>query len=245
MGIVAYFTLSDRPETARWLTPRQLRIITAELEAERAAKAGHSRTSFSSALRDRRLYVLLGMSIGLIAGGAGIPLWLPTIIRQAGIINVWTIGLMAACPYIVAVVVQQLIARHSDRVQERRWHAALPAAVCGVGWILLAAFQQQSLGGPGHPDDYDGGLPGCDRPILDDARLVSVRFRGGGRHCLDHHCRRDRRLLCTNHRRLDRVTHRQPVLRSDLLRRDHDRRRHPSAAGHFADAGRWPSRCSV
>ncbi len=140
MGIVAYFTLSDRPETARWLTPRQLRIITGELEAERAAKAGHSRTSFSSALRDRRLYVLLGMSIGLIAGGAGIPLWLPTIIRQAGITNVWTIGLMAACPYIVAVVVQQLIARHSDRVQERRWHAALPAAVCGMGWILLAAF---------------------------------------------------------------------------------------------------------
>ncbi len=108
--------------------------------AEQQAKAGHDTASFGSALRDRRLYVLLGMSVGLIAGGAGIPLWLPTIIRQAGVTNVWVIGLMAALPYVVAMVVQQVIARHSDRVQERRWHAALPAAVCGLGWILLAAF---------------------------------------------------------------------------------------------------------
>jgi sugar phosphate permease len=140
MGVVAYFILSDRPETAHWLNPRQVGIIMAELDAERRAKAGHSRDSFGSALRDRRLYVLLGMSVGLIAGGAGIPLWLPTIIRQAGITNVWTIGLMAALPYVVAVVVQQAIARHSDRTQERRWHAALPALACAGGWFLLAAF---------------------------------------------------------------------------------------------------------
>ena len=140
MGVVAYFTLSDRPETAHWLNPRQVRIITAELEAEQQAKGGHSPSSFGSALRDRRLYVLLGMSVGLIAGGAGIPLWLPTIIRQAGVTNVWYIGLMAAIPYIVAIVVQQLIARHSDRTQERRWHAALPTLACALGWLLLAEF---------------------------------------------------------------------------------------------------------
>ncbi|MGI4943394.1 MAG: MFS transporter, partial [Janthinobacterium lividum] len=140
MGVVAYFTLADRPESAHWLAPQQVAIITAELEAERREKAGHSRTSFRAALMDRRLYVLLGMSVGLIAGGAGIPLWLPTIIREAGVTNVWTIGLMAALPYVVAVVVQQAIARHSDRTQERRWHAALPTLVCAAGWFLLAMF---------------------------------------------------------------------------------------------------------
>jgi sugar phosphate permease len=140
MGVVAYFTLADRPETAHWLNPRQISIITAELRAEQKVKEGHRPSSFGSALRDPRLYVLMGMSIGLIAGGAGIPLWLPTIIRQSGVSNVWYIGLMAAVPYVVAIVVQQLIARHSDRTQERRWHAALPTLACALGWLLLAQF---------------------------------------------------------------------------------------------------------
>jgi nitrate/nitrite transporter NarK len=140
IGVVAYFTLADSPETARWLTLRQVGIITRELEAERTGKGSHRPSDFGAALRDKRLYVLAAMSVALIAGGAGIPLWLPTIIRQSGVTNVWTIGLMAAIPYIVAVFVQQIIARHSDRTQERRWHAALPTLACALGWVLLAEF---------------------------------------------------------------------------------------------------------
>ena len=140
IGVVAYFTLADSPETARWLNPRQVRIITRELDAERTGKGSHRPSDFGTALRDKRLYVLAAMSVALIAGGAGIPLWLPTIIRRAGVTNVWTIGLMAAIPYIVAVVVQQIIARHSDRTQERRWHAALPTLACALGWVMLAEF---------------------------------------------------------------------------------------------------------
>jgi hypothetical protein len=78
------------------------------------------------------------MSIGLIAGGAGIPLWLPTIIRNVGVKDTFTIGLLAAIPYVVAIVVQQIVARHSDRTQERRWHAAIPTFACALGWVLLA-----------------------------------------------------------------------------------------------------------
>lgn len=138
MGVVAYFTLPDRPESATWLSSRQLEIITAELQAEQSSKAGKSHGDFLAALRDRRLYVLVGMSIGLIAGGAGIPLWLPTILRNVGVKDASTIGLLAAIPYLVAMVVQQIVARHSDKTQERRWHAAIPTFACALGWMLLA-----------------------------------------------------------------------------------------------------------
>jgi sugar phosphate permease len=138
MGIVVYFLLADRPESAQWLSPRQVEIITAELQAEQDSKRGRSHGNFLAALRDRRLYVLVGMSIGLIAGGAGIPLWLPTIIRNVGVKDTFTIGLLAAIPYVVAVFVQQIVARHSDRMQERRWHAAIPTFACALGWVLLA-----------------------------------------------------------------------------------------------------------
>jgi sugar phosphate permease len=141
MGVVAYLLLSDTPESAGWLTPRQKAIITAELQAESQAKQGRAHTNFAAALRDGRFYVLVGMSIGLIAGGSGIPLWLPTIIRASGVTNLWHVGLLSSVPYIVAVVVQQIVARHSDRVQERRWHAAIPTFACALGWVLLAQFQ--------------------------------------------------------------------------------------------------------
>jgi MFS family permease len=141
MGVVAYFLLTDSPEKTPWLTSRQKAIIVSELRAESQAKQGHAHTSFGAALRDRRFYVLVGMSIGLIAGGSGIPLWLPTIIRESGVTNVWHVGLLSIIPYIVAVIVQQLVARHSDRTQERRWHAAVPTLACALGWLLLSQFQ--------------------------------------------------------------------------------------------------------
>jgi D-galactonate transporter len=138
MGVVAYLILSDSPQTARWLTERQKSIIVSELQAEQQAKKATGHTQFGAALKDRRFYVLVGMSISLIAGGAGIPLWLPTVIRQSGIENVWHVGLLSTLPYIVGVAVQQIVARHSDKVQERRWHAALPTLACAVGWLALA-----------------------------------------------------------------------------------------------------------
>jgi len=42
------------------------------------------------------------------------------------------------------VVVQQLIARSSDRLRERRWHAAVPTLLCAIGWVLLP----QAMGHP-------------------------------------------------------------------------------------------------
>ncbi|QOZ48710.1 MFS transporter [Bradyrhizobium sp. CCBAU 53340] len=136
-GIAIYFVLADSPQTAKWLSAREVEIITAELQSEANAGQLLRQHSFAGALRDRRLYILAGMSVGLIAGGAGIPLWLPTILRGAGLHDPLSIGLFSAIPYIVAVVVQQLIARSSDRTRERRWHAAVPALLCALGWALL------------------------------------------------------------------------------------------------------------
>ena len=77
----------------------------------------------------------------LVAGGAGLQIWMPSIIRASGISNVWNIGLLSALPFVVAVIVQQLVARRSDRAQERRWHAAVPTFVAAIGWVLLTQIE--------------------------------------------------------------------------------------------------------
>jgi MFS family permease len=141
MGVVAYFVLSDSPEKAKWLTERQRAIITGELRQEAEAKRSHTHSSFMSALRDIRFYALTGMSVALAAGMGAMFLWLPTVIRQLGISNLAYVGLISAIPFGVGVLVQQLNARHSDKTQERRWHAGVPVLVAAAGWALLPQFQ--------------------------------------------------------------------------------------------------------
>jgi MFS family permease len=137
MGVIVYLFLADRPSTAKWLSPREREIVEAELASEATDKKVERHASFLGALTDLRVYSLVAMSICLIAGGAGISLWLPTIVRQSGVANVWYIGLLSAIPWAVAIIGQQLWARRSDRIGERRWHAAIPAFLTGLGWIVL------------------------------------------------------------------------------------------------------------
>lgn len=144
LGVAAYCLLSDTPADAKWLTDKQKALIAQDLAAETASRREPRQQNFADALRDKRLYVLAAMSIALISGIGGISLWLPTIVRSSGITNVLHIGLLSSIPYLVAVIVQQLVARRSDRMQERRWHAAVPAAIAAVGWFTLPFVQDQT-----------------------------------------------------------------------------------------------------
>lgn len=141
MGLVAYGVLADSPAGAKWLSSRQREVIQAELAAEANDQQVQRHHSFGAALADPRFYVLVGMSAGMIAGGAGIFLWLPTMIKQSGITNVSHIGWLSSLPFIVAIIAQQIWARHSDKAGERRWHAALPAFLAGLGWLLVPSVQ--------------------------------------------------------------------------------------------------------
>lgn len=141
MGVVVYFALADRPATAKWLSPREREIVESELAAEASATDVKRHASFLGALTDLRVYSLVAMSIGMIAGGAGISLWMPTIVKQSGVTNVWYIGLLSAIPWAIAITAQQIWARRSDRKGERRWHAAIPAFMAGLGWMLIPSVQ--------------------------------------------------------------------------------------------------------
>ncbi|MGE8623205.1 MFS transporter [Acinetobacter schindleri] len=143
MGIVLLYKLVDKPAQAKWLTQQEKDLLQAEFDAEDSVRktevGGHH--NFLSALRDLRFYSMAGMSMCLVAGGAGLQIWMPSIIRASGVSNVWNIGLLSALPFLVAVIVQQLIARRSDRAQERRWHAAVPTFVAAIGWVLLTQIE--------------------------------------------------------------------------------------------------------
>lgn len=142
MGVVTYLVLADRPADARWLTQAEKDVLTGELEAGDSRRGPVQHTNFLSALKDLRFWSMAAMAISLFAGTAGVQLWMPTILRGAGIVDIGTIGLISAGPFVLAVAVQQWVARRSDRVGERRLHAAVPCILGAMGWLLLIAWHQ-------------------------------------------------------------------------------------------------------
>jgi MFS family permease len=89
------------------------------------------------ALLDRRFVLLVVMAYALFTSASGIFLWLPTVLRNAGLTSLSQIGVVSMIPFSVGGVAQYLIGRRSDRVLERRWHSIIPALIGAVGWMLL------------------------------------------------------------------------------------------------------------
>jgi MFS family permease len=65
---------------------------------------------------------------------------MPTLVQEIGIPkkDYLAVGLVSAIPWGVAAVVMVIVARHSDRTGERRWHATVSLLVSALGLVLLA-----------------------------------------------------------------------------------------------------------
>ena len=116
-------------------------IITEDLAKSVSASKNGGEHSYMDAIRDPKLYWLSGMGIAVLVSTGGVFFWLPTIIRKSGIDNVMTIGILSVIPFLIALIVQYMNARHSDRTGERRWHVAIPAFCAAIGWASLPSVQ--------------------------------------------------------------------------------------------------------
>lgn len=145
MAVVVYRMLPNSPVDAPWLTSAEKNVLQKELAEDIARKPGTTPTNFLAVLRDWRVYGIAGMSFALISCIAGIQLWSPTLISDAGVDDLMLLGGLVAVPPLLAVFAQQLNARHSDRQKERRWHAAIPMFIAGTGFAAIPILQGQLL----------------------------------------------------------------------------------------------------
>lgn len=136
-GVVLVF-LTDHASEARWLKPEEREWLTTTIEQEKhLADVGSS--SIWAAFHDPRVWLLSLVYIGLNTCSYGINLWLPNVIRSVSGVNSFTVGLLAAIPYIGAVIAMLVTSVHSDRTRERRWHVAV-AAFTGAAALVIAAY---------------------------------------------------------------------------------------------------------
>lgn len=144
LGLATLALLAERPESVHWLSVEQRNWLTAELHREREAHPDATR-HWSVALASGRIWLLTLVYCGITTCMYGIIYFLPKMIRAVSVAADFKIGLLAIFPYLAASIAMVLVAMHSDREGERRWHLACVACVGAIG-ASVAAYATSTMG---------------------------------------------------------------------------------------------------
>ncbi|WP_026355209.1 MFS transporter [Massilia niastensis] len=142
LGVACLFLLTDRIAEATWLTPQEKRHLQMQLDLDDKGKQTHS---FKAALASPRLWLLAAIYFCIALGNLGLAFWMPTLVKEAGVRSLGTVGLLTAIPYLCATVVMILVGRSADARRERRYHLAVPMLTGALGLIAAAHMPNLSL----------------------------------------------------------------------------------------------------
>jgi cyanate permease len=140
---VWWWSISDSPRDAGWLDPREKAALLAALEAE-AVEAGPATGHWLSTLWHPAVLLLALYNFLALMAEWGVNFWLPTVLKETGL-GIGVVGMLAALPYALGIVMMILVARSSDRRQERKWHMIVATGCSGL-FLLCAQLATGAFG---------------------------------------------------------------------------------------------------
>ena len=142
IGIWTLFYLDDGIRAARWLSEDdKQRLERAIAEDQKQQQT----MPLAQLFRSAKVWLLALVYFLCVMGLYGVSFWLPQLIKNSGVTDVFDIGLLSAIPYCVAAVVMVLFARHSDRTGERRWHTAIAALAGALGLVAATVYSDNTV----------------------------------------------------------------------------------------------------
>ena len=144
LAVVVFFYLTDRPADAAWLAPDERSWLAERLELEQRQRQAVHDYSVAQALVNPRVLGLSLVYFGAVATNYGLSFFLPQIVKAFGL-NTFLTTLVSATPYVVGLIGMVWWGRRSDRVAERRFHAAFPLFVAAAGIAVSTALDDPTL----------------------------------------------------------------------------------------------------
>src|SRR6202011_3975686 len=141
---VVFFYLTDRPADAAWLAPDERVWLAERLELEQRQRQAVHDYSVAEALVNPRVIGLSLVYFGAVATNYGLSFFLPQIVKAFGL-NTFVTTLVAATPYVVGLIGMVWWGRRSDRLVERRFHAAFPLFVAAAGIAVSTGLDDPLL----------------------------------------------------------------------------------------------------
>jgi MFS transporter, ACS family, tartrate transporter len=140
LGWVTLFYLVDKPEQANWLSSAERNWLSETIKKEQEdKKLGHSLTLWQ-ALKHPRVWQLCLLYFSVVISFYGVAFWLPQIVKSFSGLSNSAVAMLSAVPYLSASICMVIVANHSDKMRERKWHVALPAFAGCLGLGLAVFF---------------------------------------------------------------------------------------------------------
>ena len=144
LAVVVFFYLTDRPSDAAWLAPDERSWLAERLALEQRQRQAVHDYSVAQSLVNPRVLGLSLVYFGAVATNYGLSFFLPQIVKGFGL-NTFLTTRVSATPYVVGLVGMVWWGRRSDRVAERRFHAAFPLLVAAAGIAVSTALDDPLL----------------------------------------------------------------------------------------------------
>lgn len=142
LGISVLFLMPDRPRDASWLSAEEKLSVEKMLSLPKPQKdsasagGGEGSQGFFTTIREFYVWRFAVLYFMLTISMYGFQLWLPQIIKDFGDLNVTQIALLSALPAIFQALGMLVIAGHSDKTGERRFHVVAATACTVIGLIV-------------------------------------------------------------------------------------------------------------
>lgn len=140
VGLVMLNMLPDQIRDAKWLSVEEKALLDARIQEDAVTAPTAEPASLGAVMRNGKLWLLTLIYFCLIAGFYTVSFWLPTLVRNAGVDDVFAVGMLTAIPYAAAIITMIVASRSADKHRERRWHLAIIAIMSGVGMIISALY---------------------------------------------------------------------------------------------------------
>ena len=141
LGVVCYLCLDDGPGSAKWLAATERSQLLARLEQDQTKSDQKVKHFTLATFKDPAIYLLALLYFVPTSANYLFNFWLPTLIRDSGVSQIMSIGLLTAIPMLCGIAGLLLVNFSSDALKERRWHLVACFVLAAAG--LLAAVSLQ------------------------------------------------------------------------------------------------------
>jgi len=143
LGLFVLFWLTDRPEQAKWLAPEQRAWLTQRLAADQNVVETKRFSTLGQVFTSPVMFCIALVYLTDVAMNNANSFFLPQIVKAFGLGNTAT-GFVTAIPNFVGLLAIIWWGRHSDKRQERVWHAS-GALMLGCAGLIVAAMVHEPV----------------------------------------------------------------------------------------------------
>jgi ACS family tartrate transporter-like MFS transporter len=145
LGVIVLVYLTDRPEAAQWLSPAERHWLANKVATERAACSAAHPIGTLAALANPTVWQLGIIFLLAAIGFYGYSFWAPLIIKSLTGSSDLGVGFILGAISAVTIFSMVLNSAHSDRIDERPLHVAVPLLISGAGFFGCALLSEPRL----------------------------------------------------------------------------------------------------